>query len=69
MNIINRKTAHCDKDPFSESDKTIGKSGAGKGDRNRSDTGTFKENYDGIDWGQEALPEKGSSGKVFHKVY
>lgn len=44
-NIICRKTSHCDKDPFHQSDRDpIGRC-AGKGDRNRSISTNFDRNF------------------------
>ncbi|HYG24504.1 MAG TPA: hypothetical protein VEH04_17125 [Verrucomicrobiae bacterium] len=52
MNIVCRKTAHNDVDPFSRSDRDpIGRN-AGKGDRPRNVGGNFKKNYDAINWGR-----------------
>lgn len=42
MNIINRQTAHCDKDPFQQSDRV---SNCGKGDRPRNIGPGFQVNF------------------------
>ena len=57
MNIINRTTAHCDKDPFDCSDRNWS-TGAGKGDAPRNVSGAFKTGYERIDWSGNA-PEHG----------
>lgn len=49
-NIITRKTAHLDKDPFAASDRV---SSNGKGDIPRNVGDAFKRNYDLIDWGRD----------------
>jgi hypothetical protein len=58
-NIICRKTAHNDKDPFHQSDRDpIGRC-AGKGDRPRNVGGDFKKNFDLIDWGRKSPRKPG----------
>jgi hypothetical protein len=52
-NIICRKTAHNDVDPFSASDRV---SANGKGDRPRNLGDAFKRNYDLINWGRKKVP-------------
>lgn len=49
MQIINRKTAINDKDPFDASDRV---SANGKGDKPRNLGNAFKQNYDKINWGR-----------------
>jgi len=44
MNIVCRKTAQNDVDPFSQSDRSF-TTGAGKGDRDRSILSKFKRNF------------------------
>lgn len=51
-NILVRKTAGMDKDPFATSDRDF-QGGAGKGDRDRSNISVFKRNYDFINWGRD----------------
>jgi hypothetical protein len=48
-NILCRKTAHCDKDPFADSDRA---SDSGKGDSPRNLSQKFRDNYDSIEWGR-----------------
>jgi hypothetical protein len=57
MNIINKSGA--DKDPFNQSDRDPWHPHAGKGDRDRSNTPSFKRNFDEINWG----PRKKVPGK------
>lgn len=50
--ILCRKTAHHDRDPFAQSDRDpIGRA-AGKGDRPRNVGRRFKENFSLIRWGK-----------------
>lgn len=55
-NIITRKTAHLDKDPFDASDRDF--QGAGKGDKPRNVGSAFKRNFDLIDWGRNRKVSK-----------
>jgi len=48
MNIVCRKTSHCDKDPFDASDRNWN-TGAGKGDAPRNLGPTFQKRFDEID--------------------
>lgn len=45
MNILNRKTAHVDKDPFHQSDRDPFRPSAGKGDRPRNIGPAFQQNF------------------------
>lgn len=60
MNIISRKTAACDKDPFDQSDRVPFTKNAGKGDAPRSVGRKFRDNYDQIDWGRKKRSKKSS---------
>lgn len=57
MNIINKSS--IDKDPFNQSDRDAWHPHAGKGDRDRSNTPSFKRNFDEINW----TPRKKYPGK------
>ena len=48
MNIVCRKTSHCDKDPFDQSDRHAYGTGAGKGDSPRNVSARFKSGHDRI---------------------
>lgn len=54
-NIITRKTAHLDKDPFDASDRV---SSNGKGDKPRNVGNAFKRNFDLINWGRKSKAAK-----------
>jgi hypothetical protein len=50
MEIINRKTAAMDRDPFAQSDRNSFGHHAGKGDSPRNVGNNFKANFDDIRW-------------------
>lgn len=46
MQIINRKTKHCESDPFQSSDRNHAwRTGPGKGDANRSIGASYRDNF------------------------
>jgi hypothetical protein len=59
-NILVRKTAHHDVDPFTASDRV---SSSGKGDRPRNLGSAFSRNYDEINWHRKGTKRKDDTSR------